>query len=135
MLESGTDVFLSVPDEFGNTSLRPARIVQRKDRELTVELRDSFLLPKNKEVYLYFEENRAFVTQRAQMEAVELGVITIVDLELQGEPVSAESRQCYRVLTLNADLSVQIGHEEGCQLLDISMIGFSAIATEKVQRG
>ena len=135
MLKSGTDVFLGVPDEFGDYSLRPARVIWIKDRNFTVDLKDSFALAEGEELFLYFEKDRAFTKQAALIQAVELGSIASVDLELQGQPVSAESRQCYRVLTLSKDLSVQIGQEEGCRLLDISMTGFSAIATGKYRLG
>ncbi len=58
-----------------------------------------------------------------------------VSLTTSGKPVSAESRQCFRVTTVMADLMVDIGHDDRCSMTDVSMTGLSFISDQAYEAG
>ncbi|MAE95289.1 MAG: hypothetical protein CL910_11565 [Deltaproteobacteria bacterium] len=59
----------------------------------------------------------------------------LVVFETLGDPVSAESRQSYRVSTITASLEAAIGDEPNCKVVDISSTGFAAVAATGYQIG
>jgi hypothetical protein len=63
------------------------------------------------------------------------GMKIVVGLELTGAPISAETRQCYRVSAITTDVSCIVGDEANCPLVDISLTGFSVLATEAPEQG
>jgi len=75
-------------------------------------------------VIIHFEERKTFlqqsglVVQRDSEEPLVLGV------RLQGAPVSAESRQCFRVSCLGANIKAKVDDEVGCEVVDLSATGF-----------
>ena len=54
---------------------------------------------------------------------------TTVEFVTVGEPVSAESRQQFRVSTVMTDLTATLGSETDCKLLNISAVGLAVFAT------
>jgi len=54
-----------------------------------------------------------------------------IAIQAVGEPVSAESRQCFRVSTVMSGRTAVLGDEAGCDLLDVSVTGFSVNASEQ----
>lgn len=60
----------------------------------------------------------------------------IVGFHPTGEPVSAESRQCYRVLTsISSDVSAVIDGQHNCPVLDVSATGFSIMSEAPLRQG
>ncbi len=59
----------------------------------------------------------------------------VVGFQTTGEPVSAESRERFRVSTVMADLTAAVGAEAECKLLDVSTSGFAIEATQRYEVG
>lgn len=136
MLAVDAEVFLKLTDESAEQSLRPGRIVRNVDGHFTTELEESdFVAEVGDEAKVYYALKRAFVQQTILIETVTITKNAWVDFQLLGEPVSAESRQCYRVSMLVSNLSVKVGPEKCCRLLDISTSGFSVTAAADYREG
>ena len=148
MLTKGMDFYVQIPQESNARVLHPATItdIDPKSQMLSGDiLLPTAALHEGDEIRVYFDRNRDFMQQPASVTAV-LGETPLVksdnvlddsarlklavNLQTQGEPVSAESRQSYRVSTISAKLTAQLGLEAECPLLDISATGFSVISTE-----
>ena len=127
---------LKLTDGSAEQSLRPGRIVRSVNGHYTAELEESdFVAEVGDEAKVYYALKRAFVQQTLLIETVTITENAWVDFQLLGEPVSAENRQCYRVSMLVSNLSVKVGPEEYCRLLDISASGFSVTAAADYREG
>lgn len=56
-------------------------------------------------------------------------------IEPVGDPISAESRQSYRVSTISAGIQARMGGEAGLQVQDLSATGFALLADKKYKIG
>lgn len=56
-------------------------------------------------------------------------------IEPVGDPISAESRQSYRVSTISAGIQARMGSESGLQVQDLSATGFALLADKKYKIG
>lgn len=56
-------------------------------------------------------------------------------IEPVGDPISAESRQSYRVSTISAGIEARMGGETGLQVQDLSATGFALLADKKYKIG
>lgn len=117
--------------------LDPATILEEKPDLYTAELQDEQLsVDEGQEILIFFLRGHEFLQQAATIDKViEREPYLVIEFEMIGKPVSAESRQEYRVSTHGADMSVEIGDENDCQLLDIGCGGFSAAASEQYEIG
>jgi len=126
MLSTDTGIFIRFPSQSDERTLHPATIVEVHAGGYTAELEEPLQIEPNQEVSVYFERRREFMQQPARIDAVIPGDDCVaVGFALTGEPVSAESRQCYRVTTVSDDLTAIIDDYDQCQILDISATGFS----------
>ncbi len=129
MLQVDSEIFVQRPEESERRVLHAAKLVDASEH-LTARLQEpGFELTADQVIFVYYELNREFVKQLAQVTAVLIEEDDLlVGFRTSGEPVSAESRQFYRVVTVMANLIVGIGPEKSCPLTDVSAMGFSAIA-------
>lgn len=58
-----------------------------------------------------------------------------VRLRLRGEPVSANNRQAFRVSCVGCDITVTLGQEANCDVVDLSATGFGTYATQSLRIG
>ena len=131
-------IFVRFPNESTNRILHPVKIVETDGSDtLTVKPEDPELpLEAEQELLIYFEKNRKFVQQPAKVEALlegEEGVVAA--MKTVGEPVSAESRQCYRVSTVLSKLTATFDGVDGCSLRDVSVTGFSVLSKKQYKTG
>ena len=85
---------------------------------------------------LYFDWDRTFTKQLVH--AVALGGQQrepSLDLRPVGEPVSAESRECYRVSAHAARVLAHLGDSPACEVVDVSASGFSVHTREPYEPG
>lgn len=54
-----------------------------------------------------------------------------IAIQLIGDPVSAESRQCFRVSTVMSGRTAALDDESDCDLLDVSVTGFAVKANTR----
>ncbi len=60
----------------------------------------------------------------------------LIGFQTTGEPVSAESRQCYRTLTsISSNVNAMIDSKIKCPVLDVSATGFSILSENKLREG
>ena len=131
MLGIGGALFLQIPDESKRRILHPAKVVRLADDVYTAELEAQDLdIVDGQDLFIFYEARRDFLQQSAHVLTISGGELKpIVELETTGEPVSAESRQFYRVSAVTAGLSAGFGDEQQCPLLDVSCTGFSVVSS------
>src|SRR5438552_10795041 len=146
MLGNGLAVFIQFPEESGKRILHSGKIVQCNDGAMAAVFEEAKLpLVAGQELTVFYEHQRKFVKQPARIDAIlqsssDPGVVVGTPddprtwgikaaLTVIGEPVSAESRQSYRVSTAASDRWAQIGGEK-CKLMDVSATGY-AVMTKK----
>ncbi len=156
MLTPGAVVFVNFPEESKQRVLHAARVIQNNSNGLVLQSDEAGLgFAPDRVFRLYFELKLKFVQQAARVEALlgegELpggspGTPATVSasavsnakgpqgptfiVKTLGEPVSAEGRECYRVSTLMSGLKADLGDEKHGTLADVSVSGFSIIASQ-----
>lgn len=134
----GLTVFVRFPGATKRRVLYPSTITQLSGADIfTIQPADAGIpYEVGQELLIYFEQRRQFVQQPARVEALldsEPGRFVV--LKTTGEPVSAESRQCYRISTVLSDLTVTFDGEEGCSLRDVSVTGFAVVSPKQYKTG
>jgi hypothetical protein len=137
MLTTDKNLFLSIPNESVRRILHPGTVVSVEHDIYTAELEEEGVpLEEGQEVFIYYAINRICMKQPVRIEAVAQGdPKTSIRFGTSGAPVPAEARDCYRVPTAFKELTVTVGPEESCKLLDISETGFAVIASEPYSIG
>lgn len=132
MLCIGEGIFFQLPGESKHRVLHSAKIIGVEKRFFTAEVakKEDFAPEKEEQsIFIYFELKKAFLKQPARIDSItESETTSNIVFETIGEPVSAENRNSYRVSTVMADLTVEVGSEANCPLLDVSAVGFSIIS-------
>jgi hypothetical protein len=137
MLASEMKIFLSFPNESHQRILHPATIKEAGKTGYSAELEEAHLaLEAGQNLFVYYELKRKFVKQAARIDAVmQTDPTLVIGFQTTGEPVSAESREWFRVSTVMADLTATVGSEANCRLLDVSTAGFAVEATKRYEVG
>lgn len=132
MFASGKGVFVQIPDGSVQRVLHPATIVAVDSGVLALEFSDPDFLPQaGQAVLVFFDRKGEFTQQAGRIGGVRASEPrAVVGVELVGKPVSAESRQSYRISTAVSGLTATVGSIENCRLLDVSATGF-AVLTDK----
>ncbi len=133
MLGLGQDVFLQLPNEMRRRFLHPAKVVGAVDGQYHVEMekRETQVI-SDQEIMAFFHSGKDFVKQAARVIGdVETEPNYVITFETVGQPVSADTRECYRVSTVIAGLTVEFGRETNCPLLDVSVTGFALSSSLK----
>jgi hypothetical protein len=137
MLASETKIFLNLSNESKQRILHPATVKETNKRGYTAELEESDVaLQAGQDLFLYYELKRKFVKQPARIDAVmQTAPMLVVGFQITGEPMSAESREWFRVSTVMAKLTASVGAESECRLLDVSTAGFAVESTARYEIG
>ena len=111
--------------------LHPAKILGTKDGGYTAEIEEANVsFDVGAEFQVYFELKKKFVKQAAKVTAVHDNELNpTIEFVTGGEPVSAESRQHFRVSTVTSDMTATLGSETDCKLLNVSTVGLAVLAT------
>lgn len=142
MLRTGQEMFVSFAGGSKVRVLHPAKVESRVDDLLTIRYSDPDGLPGEcpEQVTLFFDGAQEFMQQPGQIVALETpeepgreGLLAAV--RVFGEPVSAETRQCYRVGTVLADYTARLGRLGTCKLVDVSAVGVGFLCKQKVSLG
>lgn len=156
MLSTGNDVFLQLPAETQKRLLHPGIILGLIEQGYEARFAEADLpVQAGQDVLVYYTERQEFMKQSAQIESIESwgnenessdehrdvvdvhsGVIDgpRLILSVNGDPVSAESRQCFRVSTVIGNHVIQLD-DESCNLLDVSFTGFAVQTTRVYEIG
>ena len=131
MMSLGLGIFLQVPGESKERILHRGTIVEGRGDCYTAEFEDQELSPElGQEVVIYRDIEGTFMKQAARIDAVLTSEHKHdIRFEVTGQPVSAETRECYRVSTVTTGLTAKLGPEDCCPLLNVSATGFAVVAT------
>ncbi len=137
MLGIGDGFFIETSTQSTARILHPARILGTKDGGFTAEIEEANVsLAEGAEFLVYFEVKGEFVKQAAKIEAVyDEEPNPTIEFITVGDPVSAESRQHFRVSTVMLELTATLGEHADCKLLNVSAVGFSVLTTAQYDIG
>jgi PilZ domain len=127
VLKKDDKVFLRLPKEDApkKRNLRPAVVVGVDHDTCTVQLMEPAAgVDEGIDAFLHFEARRKFVQQAMKVLRRDARDACTFVAQLHGEPVSAESRQTFRVSCLSANIRAVVASESGCEVVDLSNTGF-----------
>jgi len=132
-----TRIFLARPEEVADRVLYAAQLTEVRGRMLSAKLDDEGLdLQVGDAAFLFFEMRNDFVKQPVRIRVLmDSGEAPAAGMEMLGEPVSADGRQCFRVSPQFRSLGVDVDGETGCMLLDVSVSGLACIAATRHRIG
>ena len=155
MLTTGQNVFLQIVDN-PPRALCPSGAVEVTGTALTVRIKDSCApdvdeilqaVEIGQETLIYYTLEHEFLNQPVRVDEVlspepdaidacqDGGNAVLVSMKTLGAPVSAESRQCYRVSTVVAELTTSFDRYDDCELVDVSNTGFAVTSEEEFPVG
>lgn len=162
MFKIGDDILFQEPAVSGRR-LRRSVVVETGSDTLSVRfVGKPFEFTVDQEVLMYFTVKREFMQQVGRITAIEIppppvaapetaeavaapaagaeappgedrGPVFV--LEAIGDPISAESRQYYRVSTISAKIEARFGKGGKLQVQDLSATGFAVLSDEKFKVG
>lgn len=135
MIKTGSDILFQEPTS-DTRRLRRSTVVDDSDDRFAIQfVAEPFAFEAEQEVLMYFNGKREFMQQVGRVVDVTVPEeasdepITFT-IEPVGDPISAESREHYRVSTINANLEARVGGESDLQVQDLSATGFAVLASE-----
>ena len=140
MIKTGSDILFQEPT-CDTRRLRRSVVVDASPEGFSIQfVAEPFAFEKDQEVLMYFTGKREFMQQIGRIVEIiepEEGSDESITFQIQpiGDPISAESRQHYRVSTINAELSARLGEEEDLKVQDLSSTGFAVLASREYQIG
>jgi hypothetical protein len=131
VLRPNTDVFFVLTAGGKRRVLHPARVLTVRDAACSASLPCPLLnLKPEQELLLYYTNKGEFSQQPIRINAIMEGRDSnVIGFTTIGEPVSAQSRECFRVTAAIAGLTATIDDHPGCPLVDVSATGFSVICS------
>ena len=128
MLKVEDKIFFRLPkeDRLKKRVLRPATVCAYENPTLTLRLEDPCPgLESGLDAMIHFEARRKFMQQLARVQRKESEQPLVLVLQLLAEPISSESRQCYRVSCLGENIRATVDGEAGCDVVDLSATGLA----------
>lgn len=140
MIKTGSDILFQEPT-CDTRRLRRSVVVDVDDDRFSIQfVVEPFAFEVDQEVLMYFNGKREFmqqvgrITEISTPESDEGEPITFT-IEPVGDPISAESRQHYRVSAISANLEVSLGEEEHIPVQDLSATGLAVLAAGEYSLG
>ena len=139
-MKTGSDILFQEPT-CKTRRLRRSVVVEVSADTFSINfVAEPFEFEVDQEVLMYFSGKTEFLQQVGRIKEVlpaeeddEAGPTFVI--EPVGDPISAESRQHYRVSTISADLKARVGEEEELEVQDLSSTGFAVLASKDYQIG
>jgi hypothetical protein len=137
MLLVGNPVYLLVPSPSKKRILHPGEVIESDATSFVGKFGDPIAPATESDVNAFCEVNGKFFQQGAVVMEIrpDPGPGSVIALRRNGEPVSAENRQTYRVSTVITDFTAQIDKLPSCPVVDISSDGFDALVSERLNLG
>ncbi len=135
-IESGCIV--RIPDGTNRRILHAAKLLSFSENVYTAKLEESGIaLTPDQEIFVYYEKVRNFFQQAALVKQAteDCDGVANFQFETTSDPMSAESRLCYRVTTVLDDLFAEVAGQPNRQILDVSATGLSFISNDKFDTG
>ncbi len=124
------DIFLRTPE---HEELYPGKVLATTDKGYNAVFEGRAVsLEEGAEVLVFYDIHHRFTQQPVRVLSVvetknddDWTRITL-ELETTGDPLSADSRECYRVSCYSANVKAQLGENpEMCEVIDVSATGFA----------
>jgi len=148
MLSKGAEVFITCGRDADKRILHPASVLAVSGNVFSIQLSGGDLpISAGATVLVFYDLNRQFTKQSGNVVAMHdprtgcstgdatnlaanatKGGGAVFGCELVGQPISAESRDSFRVCTVVANITGDLGIERNCPLMDVSATGFAMIA-------
>ena len=128
MLKVEDKIFFRLPkeDRAKKRVLRPATVCAYENPTLTLRLEEPCPgIEPGVEATVHFAARRKFMQQLARVLRKESEQPLVLLLQLLAEPISSESRQCYRVSCLGENIRATVDDEAGCEVVDLSATGLA----------
>ncbi len=136
MIKPGATVFFRDPKIENERVLVPSTLQAVEDEMLVAQLVPTGRFEAGQEIAVFYEVKREFMQQPVQIDRLEAGEDgPIAHYFALGDPVSAESRQHYRVTTISAQLLASVGPATDCPVQDVSATGFAAVVPTRYAQG
>jgi hypothetical protein len=135
MLFVGNAVFLLIPSPSKRRVLHPGKVIESDATGFVAEFEETIAPPAGVDVNAYCEVRGKFFQQGAVVMEIRTSKPCIIAFRRNGEPVSAENRQTYRVSLVTAEFVADVEKIPACQVVDISPEGFAAITSRKLSLG
>ena len=138
MIQSGQDIYIHFA---GGTNLRvlhAAKATSRVDDIITVTYLEPDGLPTepSESMTVFFHGPAEFMQQSGEITEFEDDEGEMqVGIKLIGEPVSAETRKCFRVSTVLAEYEAKLGSLGSCKLVDVSAAGVGFLTNTRLSLG
>lgn len=132
MFKTGFEFYLQLPSSGDERLLHPAIVEESSSEQTQVLMTEENLeLDLDLGIILYYELQHGFVQQPARIIVLERDDSTdVVTVVTTGDPISADTRECYRVTAISADADARVGSSEPCGLRDVSATGFAIVSSE-----
>lgn len=150
MIKTGCDILFQEPT-CETRRLRRSVVIDASQDEFSIQfVAEPFAFEVGQEILMYFNGKREFMQQVGRLTAVEEaeaegqeesttgvtgGVGPVFTIETVGDPISAESRETYRVSTISAGLEARVGVAENVSVQDLSSTGFAVLCEDEYQLG
>jgi len=130
-------VFLQLPGSSSQRPLYPGRVLEVSARGYAGYFRvHDDEVRAGMDVQIGFQLDGKFALQPVRVESVRPeGDELHIALEILGDPISADTRQSFRVSARDASVRCTFGTEPGCEVLEVSATGFAVHATRRHDLG
>ena len=135
MLAVGNTVHLMIPSPSQIRILHRGEVIESDSISFVGKFAEPIAPPVDSDVVAFCEVNGKFFQQGAIVAEFRLGPVNIIAFRRNGEPVSADSRQTYRVSVVSNGFTAAVGKIRKCSVVDISPEGFAAIVTDRLDLG
>ena len=141
MIKTGSDILFQEPTSDTRRLRRSVVVDANADSVVVQFVAEPFAFEIDQEVLMYFNVRREFMQQLGRVTDVHAPededeqTSPTFALAPIGDPISAESRQFYRVSTITADLNANVGDERSLEVQDLSATGFAVVAATEYSLG
>lgn len=136
MLAVGKPMYLMVPSDFNERVLHLGKVLECTQLDFVAEFQEAIAPTTGSELLSFAEVNGKFFQQGAYViDVKQPGPKPVILMGRDGEMVSAEQRQAFRVSVASVDMDARLGNERHCRVLDLSAEGFGAIAESEFSLG
>ncbi len=136
MLKPSQDIFIRFTEgdatDVSQCPLHKGIILEYTAHLVRITLGEAHLpIWEGADLILYYHDRGQFMQQVCRVVASELGEHLRLELEPQADPISAETREEFRVTTLTAGIKAVIDGDDRCQVRDLSASGFAFISSHE----
>ena len=135
MHNTGSPVFLLIPSPSSKRILHRGEVIESDAVSFVARFDDPIAVAVGSDVNALSEVNGKFFQQGAVVTELRPGSGNLIAFRRNGEAISAEARQTYRVCVVTAGFNATVGNVDSCPLIDISAEGFAVIVPDRLDLG